>query len=300
MDPGRRQHYRDLYEPDDDGPVATVHGNCQAEAVRVLLATSPTFPLPLARIPPVHELEPSDLPALRRLWARTEVLLSQPVRAGYRQMPLGTDEVAAACHPRLRLRRWPVVRYAGLHPYSVIVRHPSDMSLSPPVVPYHDLRTLAAVAGLARRSKPGAEVLRDLAATSAGELRAREERSTDVGVSDVLLHAGVRAAHTVNHPGNPILLTLARRLQTSLGLPADVGDPGRELLGGIDAPLEGDVLAALGLSDAPRREWLVEGCPVDDAVMVEAQTRWYGDHPQWVDAGLDRHRDRLAALGYTA
>lgn len=123
MDQGRRTHYRDFYEPGaDDGPVALVHGNCQAESLRVLLAGSPTFPYPLVRVPPVHELTADDLEPLSRLLPRTRLLLSQPVRDGYRDLQLGTSQLV----PGGRVLRWPVIRYSVLHPYSAIVRHPSD------------------------------------------------------------------------------------------------------------------------------------------------------------------------------
>jgi hypothetical protein len=82
----RTAHYQDFYgEPARDGrPLGLVHGNCQAEALRVLLAGSPTLPWQLLRVPPVHELEAGDLPHLDRLLAGATLLLAQPVRDGYR------------------------------------------------------------------------------------------------------------------------------------------------------------------------------------------------------------------------
>ena len=80
---GRRLHYGEFYglrplPPDDGRPLVVVHGNCQAESLRVLLAGS----LRSVRVPPVHELERDDLPHLRRTLAHASVLLSQPVRPG--------------------------------------------------------------------------------------------------------------------------------------------------------------------------------------------------------------------------
>lgn len=296
MDPGRRRHYGEFYDG-GTGPVALVHGNCQAESLRVLLAGSPTFTPRPVRVPPVHELTADDLPHLHALLARTTVLLGQPVRDGYRDLPLGTAELAAHLPTGARVLRWPVVRYAGLHPWTVIVRHPSDMAAVPPVVPYHDLRTLTAAAGLPPAPPPDAVALRAAADLTVDEL-ARRERGTDVGVSDLLLGLGVDAAHTLNHPGNPVLIALARRVQAALGLPADATEPGRALLGGIRAPLDAAVLDALGLDAAPRAHWLVDGDPVDDAEVRDAQLDWYRTHPQWVAAGLERHAARLELLGW--
>lgn len=292
MDDGRRAHYRDFYGPAPDGPVVLVHGNCQAESVRVLLAGT----LAPVRMPPVHELTVDDLPHLHGLLARTELLLSQPVRDGYRGLPLGTAELAARMPTGGRVLRWPVIRYAGLHPYVAIVRHRLDMSAVPPVVPYHDLRTLTAAAGLPPGAPPGPDALREAADMSVQEL-ARRERDVDVGVSDLLRGLGTAAAHTLNHPGNPVLIALARRVQAAVGHPADAADPGRELLGGIRAPLHQPVLDALGLAGAARPHWIVDGAEVDDEEVRIAQRAWYIAHPQWVAAGLERHAARLELLG---
>jgi Polysaccharide biosynthesis enzyme WcbI len=299
VDHARRAHYADFYDgPPAGGPLALVHGNCQAESLRVLLAGSPTFPYRTVRMPPVHELTAGDLPALHALLPRTALLASQPVRDDYRDLPLGTAQLAARLPTGARVVRWPVIRYAGLTPHAAIVRHPSDMAAVPPVVPYHDLRTLASAAGIRRVADPGPAQLRAAAALSVEELARREELTTDVGVSDVLLGLGVEAAHTVNHPGNPVLRTLARRVQRAAGAPADAADPGRVLLGGIRAPLEAPVLAALGLDAEPRPYWLVDGRPVDDREVREAQLAWYATHPGWVEAGLRRYAERMAVLAF--
>lgn len=289
-DAGRRAHYGGFYGPPPTGPVGLVHGNCQAEALRVLLG--PGF----VRIPPVHELTAADLPHLHGLLARCSTLVSQPVRDGYRALPLGTAELAARLPGSARVVRVPVIRYTGLHPYAAIVRHPDDMARVPPVVPYHDLRTLAAAAGRPPAGPPSAEVVRRIARLSVAEL-ARRERDTDLGVSDLLRGMGAAAAHTLNHPGNPVLIALARRVQEALGLPVDAGDPGRALLGGIRAPLSAEVVDALGLDAAPRPQWTVDGAPVDDDTVRTAQLAWYATHPQWVTAGLTRHGPRMDLLG---
>lgn len=299
MNPARRGHYRDFYDSAREaGPVAFVHGNCQAESLRVLLAASPTFPCPVVRVPPVHELTGDDLPPLRALAARTAILVTQPVRDDYRDLPLGTRQVAALLPRHARVLRVPVIRHSALHPWSAIVRHPSDRSVVPPVVPYHDLRTLAVAAGRPRptRRASGA-ALRAAAAVSVSELARREQRTADVGVSDLLMRCGVEAAHTLNHPGNPVLVALARRVQEALGLVVDATDPGRPLLGAIRSPLEDTVVDALGLDAAPRADWLVHGVPVSCDEVDAEQARWYATRPQWVEAGMARHARSLDLLG---
>ncbi|MBC7679980.1 MAG: hypothetical protein H7233_13495 [Pseudorhodobacter sp.] len=288
----RRQHYRDLYDgPVRDGrPLAVVHGNCQAEALRVLLSGSPSFPFQPVRVPPVHELEAGDLAAYDRLLAATSLLVSQPVSEDYRGLPLGTGQVSARLAPGAAVVVWPVVRWQGLHPWQAIVRAPDGAE--PPVVPYHDLRTLTG-------RRPEGEDLLAAARDSTGEL-VRREAACDVTVSDLL--TGADAVHTLNHPGNRVLLGLAHRVQARVGAPADAADPGRVLLGGVRAPLEPQVLVALGLDgrgldDRLREHWLVAGQPVPAEDVVVAQAAWYATRPDVVTEGLRRYADRLALLG---
>ena len=287
----RRQHYADFYDrPVRDGrPLGLVHGNCQAEALRVVLAGAAGLPWQLVRVPPVHELVAEDLPALDALLAQSTLLVAQPVRDGYRGLPLGTVEVAARLAAGASVVRVPVVRDTAVHPWQAIVRVPDGAE--PPVVPYHDLRTLTG-------RSPVDPDLPAAAAASRAELARREAADCDVAVSDLLPSFGVDAVHVLNHPGNGVLVALARRVQEALGTPVDAADPGRALLGGIRAPLERDVLAWLGLDVALAREhWLVGGEPVAASTVVAAQRAWYATRPDVVAEGLRRYADRLPLLG---
>lgn len=312
--PGRRLHYGEFYGlrevPQDSRPLLVVHGNCQAESLRVLVGDGPGAPVRTVRVPPVHELEADDLPHLDALLAQVDVLVSQPVAGGYRGLPLGTAEVASrAARTGLagsaggggggaHLVVVPVLRWAALHPFQVVVRSPG--AGEPPLVPYHDLRTLALAAGApALREVPSAAAARAVRDRSVGELRSREQRHGSLPVVDLLTGAGARATHTVNHPGNEVLLGLARRVLEAAGLPGDVSDPGRTLLDSVHAPVLPEVLDALGLGDelgAAHPDWLVHGRQLDDGEVREAHLRWYAEHPEVAGAGLTRHAAAAAAL----
>jgi hypothetical protein len=149
-----RTNYADFYSPravGDGRALALVHGNCQAESLRLLLDGET---LATIRMPPVHELTGEDLPHLRRWLARCRVLVSQPIRRDYRGLALGTAQVHAAARPGTRLIVVPIVRFAGLYPEQAIIRPPHDASAVPPLVPYHSLRTLARPAGRRRGRSP--------------------------------------------------------------------------------------------------------------------------------------------------
>src|SRR5699024_7344007 len=95
---------------------------------------------------PVYEMTADDLPGLEADLARTDVLIVQPVRDDYRDLPLGHRQLAARLPASATVVLTPVLRYAGLHPYQVLVRPPHDRSLVPPIAPYHDLRAIVAAA----------------------------------------------------------------------------------------------------------------------------------------------------------
>ncbi len=282
-------------------PLVVVHGNCQAESVRVMM-TGPD--VATVRIPPAHELLASDLPSLESLLARADVLISQPVRDDYHGLPIGTRQLASLMPARGRTVLFPVIRFAGLYPFHVIVRPPSDLSAHPPIVDYHDIRLL--LTAVDRRDDPRARVRRiDLSVDqvlaigrrSLAELRRREERHATVLVSDVFDRPSFDQMRTINHPGNPVWATVSARIRHALGFDAVIHEPERELLASVHAPRLAVVSEAYSLVDDPTDQWIVEGRAVGPEEVEDAHLRWYAEHPDAVDAGLVRHADTLAELG---
>jgi hypothetical protein len=305
-DSGRTRHYGEFYglEADDEPrrPLWLVVGNCQAEALRCSLDTLPDRPYRTVRIPPVHELGPSDLPHLDALLARSSVLLAQPIRPDYRELPLGTAQLAARLTRGTAVLRWPVIRYAGLYPFQVIVRRPADRSIVPPPVPYHDLRTItAARGGRSARDAWNADVaptsFRAVAAASIAALAERERRDADVGISDTLAAAGCDAAHAINHPGNAVLTALANRILAELGVGGAVRLDETPLLGSVYAPLERRVLDALGIVGTPRERWWFHGESIDPERVHREQMDWYRDNSDFLALAVERHGATMEVLG---
>lgn len=280
-------------------------GNCQAEALRHVLDSVPDRPYRTVRVPPVHELGVADLPHLDALLRTTAVLLSQPIRTDYRNLPLGTAQLAARLPATSKTLRWPVIRYAGLYPFQVIVRRPADRSVVPPPVPYHDLRTVtAAMAGRAGADDWDVDVdasaFRAVASASIEMLSAREQRDTDVAVSDTLTSAGHAAAHTINHPGNAVFRVLARRILDQLGVHTAPEEPAvgdGDLLGSVYAPLEQRVLDALGIVGRARTQWWHHGDVLDPDSVHRIQMQWYDQNPDFLSLAVDRHRHVMELLG---
>lgn len=302
---GRTRHYGEFYgvteaQMNDDEQLLVVWGNCQAEALRIALSSSPDLPFRTIRVPPVHELESTDIAHVERLVRRAAVIVSQPVRARYRGLPIGGPDLAEMA-PAATVVVWPVIRYGGLFPFQVIARHPAQPSAVPAAVPYHDLRTVLAVrAGRTRFDEWDVEVsadrFREAAQWSVAQLEVRERRHCDVGISDILLDVGADAAHTINHPGNRVLLTLGGRILEALGASAPV-PPSRDLLGNIRAPLERRVIDALGIQAPPRTSWDVDGAVLTEKEVHRSQMQWYAEHPEFIDAVLDRYGDLIEILG---
>jgi hypothetical protein len=315
-DAGRAEHYAEFYGLRElPGPeVLGVLGNCQSEALRQLISSGPASPVvpPSVRIPPVFELTDEDLPHLRRLLSRTSVLVAQPVRDGYRGMPLGTDQLAAHLPAGGTTVRVPVLYDSSLFPWMVTIRHPRRPDEDPPVVPYHDLRTLAEAAaeldGGARAVEEPAgirlplapERIRRLAEASLDRLRERERAHRTLSVADRVAALAVPAFHTLNHPANEVLALLASEVRAHLGADASVVVPDRTLLGDVLAPLEPQVLAALELTGPSRADWTVGGEQLSDAQVRAAHLDWYRANPEAVRAGVERHGQLLADLGLEA
>ena len=291
----RAFHYGEFYGlkplPDDGRPLLVVHGNCQAESLRLLLQNAPDAPCSSVRIPAVHEIAADELPFLERLLHACDILVVQPIATGYRDLPLGTDDVQATAG-RTQSVVFPVFRFVGLQPYQVVTG-----ASNPPVVPYHDLRTVLRAAGRPAAPRLTSDHVEAVTAWSLAALAEREEAAGAVPVHDLVRAAGVRAANTVNHPGNPVLVSLALRVQAALGWAATATDPGYELLDSVHTPLEDGVRDAVDPSAPVRPDWVVDGQVVSDAAVVDGQLAWYAAHPDIVDVVLKRSADQLRCLG---
>lgn len=301
-DLARRRHYGTFYQvapapAASERPFVTVLGNCQAESLRILLDSSGL--VDSFRIPPVHEFTAEDVDLLRAVLARTDVLVTQPVRVNYRDLPVGTAQLRTLLPTGARTVLYPVLRWDGLMPYLAVVRDPVDPSLNPPGVPYHDLRILAAASrGLDRPLAPGpsAAALRAAAELSIGQLRSRETHHGTVVISDVL--ADSPPWHTINHPDNATLAALGQRVLDEIIPGGTVTAPtDREMLGGLSAPLDPGAAEALGVNTAGREVWCAGGTPLDHTELVAQQLEFYRRHPGLVAAGLRRHAERIELLG---
>ncbi|NQX13456.1 peptide ABC transporter ATPase [Microbacteriaceae bacterium VKM Ac-2855] len=290
----RRRHYGEFYglsEPEEHGRVVLVVGNCQAESLRIMMQGPDVTPI---RMPPVHELTVADLPHLDRWLGRASVLISQPIRDNYHGMPLGTAQLATRLG-RGDLVTVPVIRFAGLYPRHAIIRPPRDPSMTPPVVEYHDLGTLAEAAGAAVPELTVSAV-HAIGELSLSELRRREQAWDSVPASDLFTSPSFSAMRTLNHPGNPIWAAMAGRVRDRLGLAAVEHDPGRPLLNAVHAPRDATVIEAWGLSEVPVEDWRVGDEVVTAAEVREAHLEWYAMNPDVVEAGMRRHETSLRLL----
>lgn len=284
-------HYGEFYglkEFDGDTALVVV-GNCQAESLRIVLSdVGPSF-----RIPPVHEWEPEDMPYVTAAIERAGVLVCQPIRDDYRGLPAGTNQLARYAK---RVVLYPVMRFNALNPYLAIVRPPSAPSLDPPVVPYHDLRILTSLTGYEQVREPDyGAILED----TVHEMRIREDANGSVRMSDYLRTFPIW--HTLNHPDNATMEELGRRVLSSIDpaanpslakAPAD-----RQMLGNLRSPIDAAAARHFGV-DVSRPHWLQGGHELPYQDIVAAQTGFYANHPDALDAGITRHAELLDQLGF--
>lgn len=274
-------------------PTLVVVGNCQAESLRLLLDADDVHTV---RVLPLHELTPADVGPLTELLSRTDYFVSQPVGADYRGLPVGTEQLLAHLPPGARTALVPPVRYAGLHPYHLLVHPPGLERPDPPAVPYHDARTVLAAAGRPWETPLTPDAVRAVAAASVAELERRERAHGAVPVSDLLARPVADSMRTINHPGNTVLEPLAARLREALGLPPRPPAVRRPLLTSIHAPLLPEVVAAHGLPDAPTTAWDVAGETVTTEAVEQAHLAWYAARPEMLRAALERAEPTAALL----
>lgn len=284
--------------PDDGRPLLLSHGNCQAESLRVLATNALGPGVSSVRLPPVFELTPADVEPLRALLRRTALFITQPVVDGYNGVPVGMRQLLAHLPASAVVARVPPLRWAALMPTHAIVRAAGVGD--PPVVPYHDLRVLAAAAAgraevdLAEPTPGQVRAMRDI---SRRQLRIRQDHHGTVDALGCFEAAGGDAAWTINHPTNRVLRAVVEQVLERLGLPRPVPDPGRVLLATTTAPVYASTLAALAVDGTPRAGWVHAGRRYGEAEVARAQLAWYREHPQLVEAGLRRHEESLTALG---
>ena len=281
----RRRHYAEFFG--DAVPPAgygVVVGNCQAESIRLVVSSGDH---PAVRIPAVHEMDAADAERLHRLLAGAAFLIVQPIRDGYRGLPLGTGQLRQALPSTARTVVVPSLRYGGLHPFQAAIRVPG-VDEDPPLVAYHDVRLIAEAAGLPVAADLPPEVVRAVAEDSVSELRRREGLGVDIVASDLYALVVADLARTVNHPGNAVFLPFGERVVAALGAPGTAVAPGRPILAGVQAPLEPWVVDAWSLDAEPRRDWIVGDERVDAEVVAEAHRRWYAAHPGFVAAAVER------------
>lgn len=293
----RRAHYAEFFgQAEPPARYGVVVGNCQAESLRLVISSDA---LPAVRVPAVHELSADDAERLHALLRGASFLVAQPIRDDYRGLALGTAQLRASLPPGARVVTVPAVRFAGLHPFQAVLRLPAFPE-DPPLVAYHDVRTVAEAAGLRVPRVLGAETVREIAEGSRAELRRREARGLDVAASDLFAPVVDDLARTVNHPGNALFLPLGERIVTALGAPGRAVDPGRPILASVRAPLEDWVVAAWGLDTAPRPDWTVGGERLPAEVVREAHLAYYAERPALLAAVVDRMAPLLATWAAAA
>lgn len=281
----RRRHYAEFFgdAPAPEG-YGVVVGNCQAESIRLVISGETH---PAVRVPAVHEMDADDARRLHHLLSGAAFLVAQPIRDGYRDLPLGTAQLRAALPLGARTVVVPSLRYGGLHPFQAAIRVPG-IDEDPPLVAYHDVRVLAEAAGLPVATRLPAAAVHAVAEDSVAELRRREALGVDVVASDLYASVVADLHRTVNHPGNAVFLPLGERIVAALGAPGTAVDPGRPILAGVQAPLEEGVVEAWGLDAEPRADWIVNGERVEAAAVAEAHLGWYAAHPAFVTAAVER------------
>lgn len=286
-----------------------VFGNCQADPLRLMLATSPAFRSRFRSVPvsPVHLITDEELKTLQNdLLPRTSLLIIQNIRPGYRGRPLGTREIVELVPEDCTVLTWVSLFYQGLFPFQVVIQKEeiaTDKEFAPLTLT-QDLRflycakkgwsTATASAWLAEYVPP-TDVVRQVASDSAVQLAQREE-GLDIQVADQVTGTSVQGFFMMSHPTNYTLSEVSRRIHEALDLPFVTSDVD-ELLSQFRTPVEPAIVEALGLDFPSDTNWLIFGEQYSIEELMSIHLDWYRQKPFIVRLGLEQYRERAALLG---
>ncbi|WP_312719212.1 WcbI family polysaccharide biosynthesis putative acetyltransferase [Mobilicoccus sp.] len=284
----------------DVRPLWVIHGGPQADPLRRLLVSDADAPYVAVSATSADDLTAADLPTFARLLNHADAFICERLPRGYRGLPIGFDDLLKHLRPGIPIVTFPRVGYAGLHPFQV-GRDPAAGLPDPPLVPYHDLRSVAAAEKTvppeqARHTFPSAQVIREFAAWQLLRIR-REESHTDCAIAGSVRGAGLEAVHTVDRPGNTLLLRLARDILAALGVDDTVVDPTTLLYGQYRSPVDPRIAEALGTPEPDTDTWRVNGKELTLDEIRDAQIAWYRGHPEVAKAVVAAEAPRMDLLG---
>lgn len=281
-----------------------VYGNCQAEPLRQLLTGTKKLGYDLVKIPPVHLISRSELRLVAKIASQAHLFIHQHVKATYRDLGQGTDELAGLLPASATRLSIPVAFHNGLHPFQVYIRDDSGMNVAMPVTGYHDLRFLSAAgrgmsaaegAGWLDAYKTSESVLKRITQESIEQLVQRE-CSLDIRVSPHIDTSDVDGFLSVNHPGNHLLAAQANEILLKLGVAAEVSPGARPMLGPDNSLIDDFVAAANGSSSGgvPAR---FNGRTYTRSELWKLAIAWYQERPDVVARGLEVHQKKIELLG---
>lgn len=273
-----------------------VVGNCQAHPLMLSLRLA----LPEARIhfcPSVHLATEDDVARLHQRLGSADLLVVHRIKPGYRN-DIGLDTATLRSHLPSTAQAiiLPNLHYEGPYPFIAYAKDPdgqlADLESESPLGSYHDFLAMAATAdGLpidALLQTPTEDLInhvRQAHRQSIQELQLREQ-DCDIVISDWIdqTHRRMPLMHTINHPTQPCLDQIVRRLIHQIvpeqRLQDDLYDH-YEHLGALSIPIHPWVQQALDL--APwASSW---GQRQDKAFTIEHQLTesilFYQRHP-WI------------------
>lgn len=281
-------------------PLWVLHGGPQADPLRRLLNHDAQAPYIAVSTRSVDRMTSDDVAPMMRLVNQADAFITERLPSGYRGLPVGVDDLRPHLRPGIPVFTFPRIDYSGLHPYQV-GRDPLAGLADPPLVPYHDLRSVAVAAGTRTLEQawnvlPSARFVREFAAWQLLRLR-RVEARTDVGVAGAVRAAGMGAVHTVDRPGDALLVEIAKGIQSCLRVEPTADDHGIGLLGQCRGPVEPNIAEALGLPVPETDAWSMYGRQLTSTDIHVAQVEWYRQHPDVLKAIMAAHASRMDLLG---
>jgi hypothetical protein len=281
---------------------AGVYGNCQSEALRLVLRDHAPFSerFEILNIAPVHQMTAVQRQELIDLAPSLDLLITQSIGDAY--APATSSAVLASLRPTAQRIVIPGAWFNAYFPDVIYPREPNGAPLRGAPTDYHSYIVHRAFLQDAKKSEAlrrlqleiDPAIVTENLSRNMAETRMREE-GADVVLSDFIEERfrSEKLFHVVNHPSAPLIFHLADRVLDLLGLPITTQEARSKRAGLLDViqwPIPPSIGKAIGATFAMPTSYRFAGADHSAAEFVDLYYAFYETRPDLLEHFRERYK----------
>lgn len=247
----------------------SIVGNCQSISLQNIIRVALTGKAVVPSIKEVHLIENSYLTDLKENIESSEVVICQLIQDNYRNLPIGTNQIADMMQPNARLVIIPNALFSAYFPSFIYIKDKLGCTITPNnkqykgfLSDYHDAVLIAAqVLGyklddlfdIYHKVKFNPDWFSSNTIQSINNL-IEKEKKCDINISNFIFnnYKNRQLFWTYNHPCNDVLYHIINNIFNILGLPEVVFDSeAPEVMDNIVLPIFDFILKSLEFEFQP-------------------------------------------------